>query len=103
MKIQEYKNPHDGGTYWFFHCPGCDSTHQVVDRIGRGGKGSGWSFNGDFEKPTFAPSILVHGSPTHPRCHSFVRDGKIEFLSDCTHALAGRTVDVPDSEPRRIS
>lgn len=30
-----------------------------------------------------------------PRCHSFVRDGKIEFLSDSTHKLAGQTVDLP--------
>jgi hypothetical protein len=29
-------------------------------------------------------------------CHSFVRDGRIEFLSDCTHRLAGQTVDLPD-------
>jgi hypothetical protein len=28
-------------------------------------------------------------------CHSFVRDGRIEFLSDCTHAMAGQTVDLP--------
>lgn len=29
-------------------------------------------------------------------CHSFVRAGKIEFLGDCTHALAGQTVALPD-------
>jgi hypothetical protein len=29
-------------------------------------------------------------------CHSFVTDGKIQFLSDCTHALAGQTVALPD-------
>ncbi|MCZ4340562.1 hypothetical protein O4H52_03015 [Sphingomonadaceae bacterium G21617-S1] len=28
-------------------------------------------------------------------CHSFVRNGQIEFLSDCTHALAGQTVPLP--------
>lgn len=27
-------------------------------------------------------------------CHSFVRNGKIEFLSDCTHELAGKTVEL---------
>lgn len=27
-------------------------------------------------------------------CHSFVRDGKIEFLGDCTHEFAGKTVDL---------
>jgi hypothetical protein len=30
------------------------------------------------------------------RCHSFVRAGMIEFLSDCTHELAGKTVPIPD-------
>lgn len=25
-------------------------------------------------------------------CHSFVFDGEIRFLGDCTHALAGKTV-----------
>jgi hypothetical protein len=32
-------------------------------------------------------------------CHSYVTDGKIRFLDDCTHELAGKTVeleDVPD-------
>ena len=28
----------------------------------------------------------------------FVTDGKIQFLGDCTHALAGQTVDLPDME-----
>jgi hypothetical protein len=25
-------------------------------------------------------------------CHSFVREGQIQFLGDCTHAFAGQTV-----------
>ena len=29
-------------------------------------------------------------------CHTFVTDGRIQFLGDCTHALAGQTVDLPD-------
>lgn len=29
-------------------------------------------------------------------CHSFVRDGMIEFLGDCTHALAGKTVELSE-------
>jgi len=28
--------------------------------------------------------------PEH--CHSFIRDGQIEFCSDSTHELAGKTV-----------
>lgn len=29
-------------------------------------------------------------------CHSFVRDGQIQYLGDCTHEYAGKTVDLPD-------
>jgi len=29
-------------------------------------------------------------------CYSFVTAGRIQFLSDCTHILAGKTVDLPD-------
>lgn len=30
------------------------------------------------------------------QCHSFVTDGKIQFLSDCSHAKAGMTIDLPE-------
>jgi hypothetical protein len=46
--------------------------------------------------------MLVHpnpnANPPSPLCHSFVRDGRIEFLSDCTHSLAGQTVELPEIE-----
>jgi hypothetical protein len=67
-----------------------------------------WEWNGDLEKPTVTPSILVT-YPANPnaleefkewrferRCHVFVKDGKIQFLADCTHPLVGSTVDIPD-------
>lgn len=72
-----------------YHCPGCKCAHGLwirpqMDR-------PLWSWNGSFVRPTFSPSVLVReGDKTV--CHSFVRDGQIEFLSDCTHALAGKTV-----------
>jgi hypothetical protein len=78
-----------------FYCPGCKQYHQISDAPG------GWTFNGDFEKPTISPSILVNGSgacPSVPRCHSFVREGMIQFLSDCTHELAGQTVELTNAD-----
>ena len=74
---------------WVFECPGCRELHGVHD---------GWEFNGDRDRPTFSPSILVAGSDPERRCHSFVRNGKIEFLSDCHHELAGKTVELPEVE-----
>lgn len=66
-------------------CPGCKNAHVFDNR---------WSFNGDFDKPTFRMSMLVNGSGRGVRCHSFVTDGKIQFLSDCDHELKDKTVDL---------
>lgn len=78
---------------WAFWCPGCDEAHHVNDR---------WTFNGNEEAPTFSPSVLVRSvrpkfalDATPHTCHSFVTDGRIQMLGDCTHALANQTVDLP--------
>lgn len=84
----------DEERYWWW-CPGCASD--------KGGWGlhifdERWDFNGDMLFPTFRASYLAEGNwkgkPT--RCHSFVTDGKIEYLSDSTHSLAGQTVQMVD-------
>ncbi|WP_158874019.1 DUF6527 family protein [Antarcticirhabdus aurantiaca] len=94
----------------FFHCPGCSALHGV----GAGeGAGPRWMWNGSFDKPTFTPSVMVEGvqpltdeeharvmagETIEPRplvCHSFVMVGRMHFLDDCTHALAGEIVDLP--------
>jgi hypothetical protein len=51
-------------------------------------------FNGDFDKPTLTPSLLYQGFAL--RCHSYVTDGRIQYLSDCSHALVGQTIDLPE-------
>ncbi len=106
----------NGVTY--INCPGCEETHSL-NTDPKSGKPC-WKFNGDMERPTFSPSILVRtghyvpGQPQPPNCkacnyvdddgdpwpfpcgvcHSFVKDGKIQFLNDCTHKLAGKTVEL---------
>lgn len=77
---------------WMILCPGCGYGHLFDSR---------WTYNGNPEKPTFSPSMLVNAtcgsvSPWSPRCHSFVTDGKIRFLDDCQHKLKGQTVDLED-------
>lgn len=90
----------DGQTVAYrIDCPGCDGFHVV--HVAHSNPGANWQFNGDTERPTFSPSLLVNKDFSHPgvpRCHSFVRDGRIQFLSDCTHHLAGKTVDLPEIE-----
>lgn len=70
-----------------FYCPACKELHTVNPK--------GWNFNGDYDKPTFSPSILVTWGDDR-RCHSFIKDGEIQYLSDSTHELAGQTVDLED-------
>ena len=80
--------------FWF-HCPGCLHMHAFT--VG-GPPGSDWSWNGSYDLPTFSPSLLCNKDFPGSRCHSFVTDGRIQFLPDCWHALAGQTVDLPDWE-----
>ena len=118
---KKLRSAEGGGIH--FWCPGCNAAHRI--QVGDG-PGPRWNWNGDAENPTFTPSVLVrsghyasHHNPEdlegcwcsysrdHPDeeqaytcgiCHSFVTEGRIQFLGDCTHALANQTVDLPDFE-----
>lgn len=85
-----------GVTQYHFMCPGCGYIHAVCLKVDAGPH----EFNRDFEKPTFSPSLVEDFSPNHEkRCHSYIKDGKIQFLDDCWHNLKGQTVELPDIEP----
>lgn len=83
-----------------FYCPGCCIWHSFRIKSEMGNPT--WEWNGSMEKPTFPLSLLVNKNQDHsasyPRCHLFVRDGKIQFLSDCTHGLAGMTVEMEEDD-----
>lgn len=81
-----------------FKCPACGHTHCVSIGPKSFWNPPSWTFNGDLERPTINPSVLVtHKMPDGTKvCHSFIRDGRIQFLGDCTHHMAGQTVDLPD-------
>ncbi|MDB5445689.1 MAG: putative anaerobic dehydrogenase [Phenylobacterium sp.] len=107
---------HEGQVGLSFWCEGCRGVHGV--RV----KGSGaWGFNDDYDRPTFTPSVLTTGiayeigadgerdisRPIRDAagerqkliCHTFIADGMVQFLGDCTHSLAGQTrpmVELPD-------
>lgn len=111
---------------YHFICPGCKDTHTIPFKPHPNPEYRGsavWGFNNDVNSPTFTPSLLVrsghyayHSSGDHSSCwctynkehaddpapftcyicHSFIRDGNIQFLSDCTHHLAGKTVPLDE-------
>lgn len=77
-----------------FCCPGCGLIHNIniIPDIGK----PVWDFNENYEAPTFSPSIFVkyYTKGVEQICHSFVKDGTIQFLQDCSHELAGITVNM---------
>lgn len=106
-----------------FRCPGCQDIHTV--NAGADAGPPCWGWNGSLERPTLSPSILAKSghfasghrpgedgcwcdyNREHPEapvsfacyfCHSFVEGGRIRFLPDCSHSLAGQTVELPPWE-----
>lgn len=76
-----------------FECVGCQQWHSFrTDSVQP--NVPMWTWNKDMNRPTFTPSLLVNGNDPAARCHLFVRDGKIEYLGDSHHSLAGQTVDM---------
>jgi hypothetical protein len=88
-----------------FFCPGCECHHAYTIKA-YNNVGPTWQWNNSMDKPTFSPSLLVNFTQWDEEqkvgvkrvCHLFMNDGKIQFLSDCTHKLAGTTVDMLDVE-----
>lgn len=107
-----------GAGIYVFYCPACDEAHSyrvsmpdypAIDR-------PLWTFNGNVERPTFTPSLLLSTSyrswteadglprrmvqlPDGQRiviCHLFITDGKIIYCGDNPHRLNGQTVELPD-------
>ena len=85
-------HPHgDGNETVTIFCPACLQIHCINHSPG------GWSFNGDVEKPTILPSIGFHGEDNGGAyCHTYVKDGMIQFLGDSGHAYAGQMLELPD-------
>lgn len=100
----------DGSLYgYMIWCAGCEQAHVLTtepwtrewtekDGTKKSAPGPVWTFDGNMESPTFAPSLLCNKDWAERRCHSFVRAGQIQYLDDCFHALAGQTVDLPSDD-----
>lgn len=93
-----------GFAHW---CPGCQEMHLIPDS---------WTFDGNVAVPTFRPSVKITGkqtvkvdgkwtgewvhdaagNPVDECCHYILTAGQLQFCGDCTHALCGQTVPLPD-------
>jgi hypothetical protein len=92
----------DRGQWFSVWCEGCQCGHpfRVKSTLPEksGFDDPNWSFNGNHDSPTFRPSLLnrvrnVEKPDTFESvCHLHVTDGNVEFLNDCSHVMAGKTV-----------
>jgi hypothetical protein len=96
------------GQHFAHWCPGCGQMHGVP---------VSWNFDGNYDAPTVSPSVRITGKQTLKDekgewtgewvrdasgnavdmcCHYILTAGQLNFCGDCTHALAGQTVPLPD-------
>lgn len=83
-----------------FVCPGCaaddtNSTGLHMLPVNSTEKSPAWDWDGNLEAPTLSPSVLTHGH-TGKICHSFLKAGVFQFLTDSTHPFAGQSIPMPD-------
>jgi hypothetical protein len=93
-KLVYVQNLDSGEQRVLFQCPGCDNLHCIRTKPATGSNQSCWGYDGNTEKPTFSPSVLTCPDEPERRCHIFVKEGKIQYLSDCWHAMKNTTVDM---------
>ena len=72
----------DGILAW---CPACDTYHLFDSR---------WTHNGDFNKPSFTPSMHINADQSDS-CHSFLTDGIWHYCSDSKHEYANKNIALP--------
>lgn len=77
--------------YWYW-CLGCGYEHAFSAKV--------HAFNGDLDNPTVSPSLLSSNPQNYHTCHSFINNGKIQYLGDCWHDLKNQTVELPDIEEK---
>lgn len=72
---------------WMIMCQGCNMHHHIPKY---------WTFNNDFNRPTFGPSIKMQGhcEGLDYVCHFIIKDGMITYCNDCTHELKNQTLSM---------
>lgn len=102
-------------THLQIHLPGPSGCLILPVQIKGRREGTGnWTWNGSVDAPDLKPSILTSGNrmltdeecariaagekiaPRPFRCHSWLNDGMVQFLDDCSHEFRGQTLPLLD-------
>lgn len=95
-KIKEVRHIYEGKEWhhrqFEYMCAGCGYTHV----FGLRSEGGHHDFDMNLSSPTISPSLLQNFGGESKLCHSFIRNGMIQYLNDCQHHLAGKTIELPE-------
>lgn len=94
MKVVLVKYRYDDSRHCWYYCPGCNQAHTFSPAV--------HNWNGERDIPTVTPSLLHNNPQGHQRCHSVIKEGKIEFYSDSWHELKGKIIELPEIDPLHI-
>jgi len=83
-----------GGCHFYFWCPGCKRV-QLFNVGQTNSNGAKWDFNGNFECPSFTPSLRYVGGPTGTLCHVVLTDGILNYCNDNPHACNNQKIPLP--------
>jgi hypothetical protein len=73
-------------------CPACNEGHFL---------NIGFTFNENFQSPTFNEAIDIPAGELNHRCHCRIRAGWIIYEQDCSHPFAGKTLELPMLEMQK--
>lgn len=84
---------YQGEVVYAFRCLGCKGRFHEVRLEGP----YAWMWNRSMDKPSIMPSIkTTYWEDGGGSCHSYIKDGKIQYLNDSCHELKGQTIELPD-------
>jgi hypothetical protein len=93
-----------GLAHW---CPACGEMHAFA-LDGKNASGAQWTWDGNVEHPTFTPSMHIkigkyadqnwqeETAGESSVCHYILTAGVINYCGDCTHAMKGQSIRLPD-------
>ncbi|MFA5670202.1 MAG: DUF6527 family protein [Balneolaceae bacterium] len=99
MKLKEVRSSlYNAVVGYSFWCVACDSPHAFYTHDGYTNNKS-WKLIST-DPVTVQPSIKLTAPYKNETenycCHLFLLNGKIRYLTDCTHYLAGKEIDMID-------
>jgi hypothetical protein len=73
-----------------FYCVACRGFHVISLRLREDEVGETYEWNGDFERPTVVPAVVVPG-----KCAVSIRDGVAHYHMTAPHDARGESVALP--------